>query len=478
MAERNAFADYFGDVDYLQSTEPVSHAEYVLLTPKKRTFYFNKPTIPVTQTTEEKGDQRIYRFVAENIPPLMPEPMQPPYTELLGHIHVSTYKSWDDLGAWYWGLVKEQFTADDEVRRRVAEVTKGKTTERDKVMAVYDYVVEKTRYVALEFGIHGFKPYRCSQIFARGFGDCKDKATLIVTMLKELGIPATIVIVRTGLRGDFEDYPASLAPFDHAIAYVPSLDLYLDGTAEYTGSSEFPAMDRGALALQVNEGKPKLVHMPDPPASASVASRRLEVSLSADGAAQIDWRTTVTGVSAPGWRVRYHAEALRKQRLQEDLATDLPGVDVASVEANDLENVEIAPTLHAKGKVAGFGRRDQDMLSVPIGPREHMVRDLATLSTRRLDIRIHAKTTTETEYVVKFPPGAKVAALPSGSQSTSPFGSHQVTIDNVPGGLRVKTSVVLSRSRIPVAEYPAFRSWCETVDRALAQRLVLSVGAK
>jgi transglutaminase-like putative cysteine protease len=116
------------------------------------------------------------------------------------------------MGKWYWGLVKDQFVADDEVKRRVTEVTKGLTTPEDKVRAIYDYVVQKTRYVALEFGIHGFKPYRCAQIFARGFGDCKDKATLIVTMLKEAGIPATIVILRTGMRGDFEGAPASLAP--------------------------------------------------------------------------------------------------------------------------------------------------------------------------------------------------------------------------------------------------------------------------
>ena len=113
-------------------------------------------------------------------------------------MHVSTYKTWDEVGPWYWGLVKDQLTPDDEVRRRVAEITKGLTDDAAKVRAIYDYVVQRTRYVALEFGIHGFKPHRCAQIFARGWGDCKDKATLIVTMLKELGIPATIVLVRTG----------------------------------------------------------------------------------------------------------------------------------------------------------------------------------------------------------------------------------------------------------------------------------------
>lgn len=472
VAERNAFADYFGDIDYLQSNEPIVHAEYDLITPKKRTFYFNKKP----DSVEEKGSERVYRFTAQNVAPALPEPLQPPYTQFLQHVHVSTYKSWDEMGAWYWGLVKDQFSADDEVRRRVAEITKGKTTERDKVIAVYDYVVQKTRYVALEFGIHGFKPYRCSQIFARGFGDCKDKATLIVTMLKELGINATIVIVRTGMKGDFEDYPASLAPFDHAIAYVPSLDMYLDGTAEYSGHDDFPAMDRGALALQINEGKPKLVHLPDPPASASTTTRKMDATLAADGSAQIDWRATVTGVSAPGWRTRYHAESLRKQRLTEDLASDLPGADVQSIEAGDLENVEAPVQIHAKGKVPGFARRDQDMLSVPIGPTAHMVRDYATLSQRRLDLRLSAQTTTESDYTIKLPANARMAATPGASNAPSPFGSFVVTVDQVPGGLHVKTTLAITKTRIPVAEYPAFRKWCETIDAALGQRLVVTLG--
>ncbi len=341
VAQRNAFADYFGEVTTMQSAETIGRAEYVLLTPKSRTFYFNKPNVPgLKETTEESGDSRIFHFVAENVPPILPEPLQPPWSEILGHVHVSTYRTWDDMGRWYWGLVRDQFVADDEVRRRVAEVTKGLKTDGEKVRAIYDYVVTKTRYVALEFGIHGFNPYRCAQIFARGFGDCKDNATLIVTMLKEAGIPATIVIVRTQNRGDFETDPASLAPFDHAIAYVPSLDLYLDGTAEFTGSHELPAMDRAALALQVNEGHAKLVHLPDPPASESVTTKRVEATIGDDGGATIDWRADVTGVSASSWRARYHAESTRKQRVQEDLGTEFSGLAIDKLDASDLENLE------------------------------------------------------------------------------------------------------------------------------------------
>jgi tetratricopeptide (TPR) repeat protein/transglutaminase-like putative cysteine protease len=476
VSAHNAFADYFGDVSYLQSSDPIARAEYVLVTPKSRSFYFNSPSLvgggKVEQSVSEQGDTRTYHWLAKDVPAVEPEPSMPPMSEFLGHVHVSTYKSWDDVGRWYWGLVKDQFTADDEVRRRVAEVTKGLTDDKAKVRAIYSYVVQKTRYVALEFGIHGFKPYRCAQIFARGFGDCKDKATLIVTMLREANIPATIVVVRTGMRGLFETDPASLAPFDHAIAYVPSMDLYLDGTAEYTGSTELPAMDRGAMALQINEGKAKLVHLPDPPASESVASRRTEATLAPDGSAQLDWRSDIRGVAAPAWRQRYHAAASRKQRLSEDLGSDMGGVEIGQIEASELEDPEKPVWLKAKGKASQLARRDGDGFAVSTGPRDYLVREYASLGSRKLDLRLSARTTQETEWVLHLPPGAKATSVPAPVRVQSPFGSVSIEVEQAAGTIRVRTKVVLDRSRIAPAEYDAFRAFCEKGDRALGQRVI------
>lgn len=476
IAPRNAFADYFGEVTYMQSTEPVARSEYVLITPKSRQFYFNKPNLAgLKQTVEEKGNDRIYHYVAENVPAMEAEPNQPPLAESLAHVHVSTYKNWDDMGRWYWGLVKDQFTADDEVRRRVAEITKGLTDDKAKVRAVYDFVVQKTRYVALEFGIHGFKPYRCAQIFARGFGDCKDKATLIVTMLKELGIPATIVVVRTGMRGDFETEPASLAPFDHAIAYVPSMDLYLDGTAEWTGSNELPSMDRGALAIQINEGKPKLVHLPEPPASESISSKHVDATLLPDGTAQLALKLGATGATASSWRQHYQAKATQKQRLQEDLSSELPGIELAQVTTNDLEDIEQKVEVQAKGKAPNFARKDGETWRVPTGSKEYVVSTFAPLSQRRRDIRIFVQSTRENETVVHLPQGAKVLSAPHPTEGQSPYGTYKVEVDNTGGSVRVKTTVAITRSRIPAAEYPAFRAFCERADRELGQSLTYTV---
>jgi len=328
VAPRNEFSDYFGEVEYLQDDKPVASSEYVLITPKSRKFYIKTDKLPnLVQEVKEEGDKRIYRFIGTDVPPLAPEANMPPWPEVLGSVHVSTFDTWDAVGAWYWGLAREQFDVDDEVRKRARELTKGLGDDAAKVRSIYKFATE-TRYVALEFGIEGIRPRRAAQTLARGWGDCKDKATLIVTMLREVGIPSTIVLLRTRMRGDIAPEPASLAPFDHAIVYVPSLDLYLDGTAEHTGSTELPIMDRDAIGLQVNEGKPKLVRLPQPPPEQSLTRRHVDVTLAADGSAQLASDMQVAGAYAPDWRRRYLAEGTRRERAAHDLSSEFGPVEL------------------------------------------------------------------------------------------------------------------------------------------------------
>jgi hypothetical protein len=330
--------------------------------------------------------------------------------------------------------------------------------------------------VALELGIEGIRPRRCALTLARGWGDCKDKATLIVTMLRELGIPSTIVLVRTGMRGDIAAEPASLAPFDHAIAYVPSLDLYLDGTAEHAGSTELPAMDRNAFALQVNEGKPKLVRLPQPAPSESAIKRKVEVALGADGSAQLATDTTYSGVFAVEGRNRYMADASRRDRVARDLAGDFGPVELAGgkgVDVNDLEDIEQPVKVKARGKAASLARREGESLSMPVGAAAKMVADYASLSTRSLDVVLPALTSRDDEWSVKVPAGMRVVRAPAPARSDSPFGSFSIEVEQSAGKVVVHSVLTMKKARITPGEYAAFRAWCEQADRAFGQRLVL-----
>jgi cellulose synthase operon protein C len=477
VTARNEFNDYFGDIVYLQGTEPSANVEYVLATPKTRTINFDHSVPGLEQTTTETGSQRIHRFFAKKIAGLDPEPGMPPGSEVLGFVHASTYRSWEDLGRWYWGLVKDQFDLDDETRALAQKITKDKKTDIDKVKAVYDWVTRNTRYVALEFGIYGYKPRRCVQTVARGWGDCKDKATVIVTLLNELGIPANFVVVRTQMKGGLKTKIASFAPFDHAIAYVPSLDLYLDGTAEHTGIYELPRMDIGALVMHVERGKTRITNIPVPPPDKNFVERSVRARIQKSGEAKLTLDYRAAGYSAAEWRRQYQAESARRERMNHDLGGELPGFVIApgaqGISTSNLGDPEEPVHVHVEGSAPAFARREGSQLSMVVTNSFRLTSAFASMSQRKLDVSIVAFSELRDNFVIEFPPGVRVVSAPESATGDSRFGWYSITVEKQADKVVVKSRLGLKVSRVAPNEYAAFKTFCAEADRALGARLVV-----
>ncbi|HEX6274714.1 MAG TPA: DUF3857 domain-containing protein [Polyangiaceae bacterium] len=477
VTPRNEFNDYFGDMVFLEDSDPAANVEYVLATPKTRTVYFDATVPGLEQSTAETATQRIHRFFAKKIAGLDPEPGMPPGSEVFGFVHASTYKSWDDLGRWYWGLVKDQFDLDDETRALAQKITKDKKTDLDKVKAVYEWVTRNTRYVALEFGIYGYKPRRCVQTVTRGWGDCKDKATVIVTLLNELGIPATFVVVRTQMKGAFNTKIASFAPFDHAIAYVPSLDLYLDGTAEHTGIYELPRMDIGAVVMHVDKGKTKITTIPVPPPDKNFVERSVRARVQKNGEAKLtlDYRTA--GYTAAEWRRQYQAESARRERMNHDLGGELPGFVIApgaqGIQTSNLDDTEEPVHVHVEGTAPTFARREGSQLSMAVTNSFRLTSAYASLSQRKQDVSIVAFAELRDNYTVELPAGAKIVSAPEPVTGDTRFGWYSVTVEKQPDKISVKSRLGLKVTRVAPKDYPAFRQFCAEADRALGVRLVI-----
>src|SRR5262249_42873320 len=120
VAYRNQFADYFGDIHFFQSFSPAERADYILITPKGRHFYFNRPVLAGLRYQREiENDLVIHRWNAHGVPALRREEGMPGMTEVAPYLHVSTYQTWEEVGRWYWGLIRDQLHADEELKRIV-----------------------------------------------------------------------------------------------------------------------------------------------------------------------------------------------------------------------------------------------------------------------------------------------------------------------------------------------------------------------
>ncbi len=481
VAAANMFGDYFGDLDFLQDTSPIRHEQYVLIGPPGRTFYFNQPRLAglTHQVDKTPTGAQVLRWQAHDVPAIVPEARMPGWTEVAPYLHITTYEDYGQVARWWWGLIKDQLVPTPDLVKLAQSLVEGipKDDLRARVTAVYHYVVTKTRYVALEFGIHGFKPYRVDQIDQRRFGDCKDKASLMYALLKAIGIHSDPVIVRTRDLGSLPPHPASLAVFNHAILYVPGLKTFLDGTAEMAGTKELPSMDRGATVLVVDPRDPGASHLGTIPfvgPQANHSSTQITFTLDPQGNAVASGTYAIQGNGAYGYRQAYQALDQRRTLFEQSWSGSFPGAKVTQLSMPDLEDLEKPVTAEFSLKIPRLATpTGGDFVFTPFGGGRTYTERYAALSSRHYDLIIGYPFESRFSYTVKLPAGWTVNGLPASTSSQSPFGHFAIDWKRTPDGLVATGTVVLSVNRVKVKDYPAFRHFLGTLDRAEASKVVL-----
>jgi hypothetical protein len=329
--------------------------------------------------------------------------------------------------------------------------------------------------VGLEFGIHGYKPYRVDQVLDRRFGDCKDKASLTYALLDALGIESRLVLLRMRRLGPVAEQPASLAVFNHAILYVPRHDLWLDGTASYGGSRDLPSEDRGASVLMIEPaGGSRLETVPDGRPDANFTQSAYDVSLARDGSAAIRGELRVAGLQAPIWRRAYAADAERRHQLEQAMARVFPGSTVGTVTVSDLGRLEEDVLVRFTLSHASLAERDGDDLVIqPFGTPYRYTERLAPLSSRDHDLVLGPPSEIRFSYRYELPEGMVPLALPPNVERSAPHGRVEVAYRTEGRRLVAEARVVLSAARVPVADYAVFRELVRQLDGALGREIRL-----
>ena len=265
---------------YFQGQHPVHYYRFTVHIPKKKNLYYQVSGAPaaatdaqsgssfldIEPTTTENNYTRTYTFEAREVPPLKDEYLMPAPQDLAYNISISSLDSWEELATWYATLIREQDEITPKIEERTKQLLRGAWSRKEKVKRLYEYVTTNIQYLGYELGIWAIKPYPADFVLEVGKGDCKDKTTLLSTMLASAGINAYPVLISAGdMRGvnahlsdggsEVEAVP-SLAYFNHMILVVEGDKddelIWLDPTADTCAFGDLPAGDQDRWTLIIN----------------------------------------------------------------------------------------------------------------------------------------------------------------------------------------------------------------------------------
>ncbi len=402
-------------------------------------------------------------------------------------------RDWAAVGRWYQGLLAQVPRADEAIRRHARELVASVEGRRERLAALADFARRQVRYVAVEVGIGGYRPYPPAEVLGRGWGDCKDKAVLLIELLREAGIEAYPALIRAGAEGRLDrDFPA-VDQFNHVIVAVPAEGLDLAPDDPVTGGYLFIdatqiqgglrwlspwVQDQDALVVSGPAGG-ELVRTP---VRADLELRHAEVDLALDAAGNADGEARVTfsghvGASLVDLMAAGPPEPVESVGRQL-LALLLPGVAVRDLrwaqETGDLPGFSFAakivmPALLQRAGDGG-GAPASGPISLPL-PGEAMTPPPSLLADRTLPV-VAAPGRRSITWRLRLPAGW-CPVEPQEDAFENALGGFRQSVSSAGGAVTIERSTVLAARWIDPAAFPALKDLALAEHRGIKRRVRL-----
>jgi hypothetical protein len=293
-------------------------------------------------TVTTANGRKLYHWSSSNL--ARPDPDAPPKStkHWKPSVQVTTFSSWEQVGAWYDSLQRESLTVTPAIQAKAEALTKGLTTSDEKLRALFNDVALHIHYVGLEFGIGRYQPHPADDVLSNEYGDCKDKHTLLASLLKAAGIEAWPVLISSA--HELDPTTPSPAQFDHVITLVPMGGklIWMDSTEEVApvGLLADPLRDKQALAIPV--GKPAYLEKTSDNSTFPRTVRiQVEGKLSDQGAFTAHIAQTVSGDVGISYRAAFRKvpQSEWKELLQNLAHYEGYGGEVSNPQVSEVEQI-------------------------------------------------------------------------------------------------------------------------------------------
>jgi hypothetical protein len=364
-----------------------------------------------------------------------------------GGAALNGFANWLEMGKWYSNLTSGRRTASPEIARQVASLTASSATPLEKMKALAQFVQHDIRYVAIELGIGGWQPHPAADVFTHHYGDCKDKATLLSSMLKQIGVESFYVVINARRGSVTPQTPATVGAFNHAILAIqlpphtsnsslvakvqhPRFGtlLYFDPTNELTPFGEIGGYLQQNYGLLVTADGGELVELPTQPSAMNSIMRAGKLTLEPSGALRGEVDETRLGdrASAERWRLRTVDKSSDRIKPIEDLlAGSLSLFRITQASLINLNETSQPFGFHYAFEVQSYAKDVGGLLLVR--PRVLGVKTSGILETReprQFPIEFEGPSRDTDIFDIKIPAGYVVDDIPPPVDADYGFASY------------------------------------------------------
>ena len=466
---------------YVGRAVPVHHLRVVIDAPS---------SLPLQYETRLLGDAKPRRAEADGkltltfeFGPLEPlensEPFLPSDVAAYPSITFSTGKSWRQIAEDYSNIVDRQI-ADADVKVLVEKLIAGQKTRDEKAAAILDYLNHEVRYTGIEFGENSIVPHSPAETLKQKYGDCKDKSSLLVAMLRTAGIPAYVALLDAGFGEDLSPSLPGMGIFEHAIVYVPGPpEVWIDATDEYARLGQRPAADQGRLALVARAGTDALVKTPEATSAENLVVEKREFYLAENGPARVVETTEPRGSFESQYR-SYYADKDNEDRrkgLADYVREQYLSDKLDRVERSDPGDFSIPFQMTLETLKARRGYTDLqaavaairieslfDRLPAQLREREVDAEKNAEANgkpkkKRTADYQLQSAYTTEWQYTVVPPAGFRPKGLPQNLRANAgPAVLTEEFSADANGNVHALLRFEMAKSRLTVTEATELRN--------------------
>lgn len=462
----------------------VENFSYMIKVPADLDIHYKTGNSDLKPVVTKTGDAITYSWTAKNLKALRKE-KDSWGSNNYPHIKVAPARfefdgtkgsanSWKEFGSWAWPLYEDPapFTAAriDAIKKMVASVT----DPREKIRILYEHLQKNNRYVSIQLGIGGFKPFAVSYVEDKKYGDCKALTNYMRYLLKTVDIPSYPALINAGHDSPPVDPAFPANGFNHVILCVPMQKdtVWLECTSNTNAFNQLSTFTENKYALLVTPEGGKLVSTPKSNSSQNTLHTRTDIRVTKDGEAEMSSQISCTG---DFYRYFHHAKQLEREELKRFFVQYLeyksPDDFKFSESENGKENEFRIDFMYDQvydfkaGSKYFFRPRMYNICDEEVKPDSSRTKDyLFQFPYQKTDTTVY-----------HLPEGWTPDALPPVKELDTQYGYYRKEVSkNADGkGVTVITSLILKKHIIPAKEYRALSDFFQTVHKSDGVKLVI-----